>query len=133
MSVINDIRDGLARNLATIDGLRTASELIDNPSPPVALVAIDSVEYDQAYQNGLTLYNFTISVIVGRVAERTAQRKLDLYMAPTGDQSVKAGVESDRFKNSLSVSDLRKLTKSLISSSLIKNPVINSLLLGLGF
>lgn len=115
MSVINDIRDGLATNLATINGLRTASELIDNPSPPIALVAIDSVEYDQAYQNGLTLYNFTISVIVGRVAERTAQRKLDLYMAPTGDQSVKAGVESDRTLSG-ACQDLRVVSSGSVGS-----------------
>lgn len=93
---IADIRDGIATNLATIPGLRTASELIDNPSPPVALVGLESVEYDQAYQSGLNLYTFTVTVIVGRAAERTMQRKLDSYMFPDGDQSVKVAVESDR-------------------------------------
>jgi hypothetical protein len=93
---IADIRSGLATNLATISGLRTAPELIDNPSPPVALVNLESVDYDQAYQSGLTLYNFTITVIVGRAAERTMQRKLDSYIQPTGSQSVKVAVESDR-------------------------------------
>jgi hypothetical protein len=93
---ITDIRNGLAINLATIPGLRTSAELIDNPSPPVALVNLESVEYDQAYQSGLTLYNFTITLIVGRAAERTMQRKLDSYMFPDGEQSVKVAVESDR-------------------------------------
>jgi hypothetical protein len=93
---ITDIRNGLATNLGTIPGLRTSAELIDNPSPPVALVNLDSVEYDQAYQSGLTLYTFTITVIVGRAAERTMQRKLDSYMFPDGEQSVKVAVESDR-------------------------------------
>lgn len=115
MSVINDLRDGLATNLATITGLRVASELIDNPSPPVALVGLDSVEYDQAYQSGLTLYNFTITVIVGRAAERTAQRKLDLYLAPTGDQSVKAGVESDRTLSG-AAQDIRVVSSGSIGS-----------------
>jgi hypothetical protein len=93
---ITDIRNGLATNLGTIPGLRTSAELIDNPSPPVALVNLDSIEYDQAYQSGLTLYTFTITVIVGRAAERTMQRKLDSYMFPDGEQSVKVAVESDR-------------------------------------
>jgi hypothetical protein len=90
------IRQGLANNLATISGLRSAPELVDNPTPPVALVNLDSVDYDGAMQNGLTTYTFSITVIVGRAAERTMQRKLDGYLAPTGEQSVKAGVESDR-------------------------------------
>ena len=115
MSIINDLRDGLAKNLATIPGLRVASELIDNPSPPVALVALDSVEYDQAYQQGLTLYGFTITVIVGRVAERTAQRKLDGYMQPSGEQSVKIAVESDRTLSG-SAQDIRVVSAGSVGS-----------------
>ena len=115
MSIINDLRDGLANNLATIPGLRVASELIDNPSPPVALVALESVEYDQAYQNGLTLYGFTITVIVGRVAERTAQRKLDGYMQPSGEQSVKIAVESDRTLSG-SAQDIRVVSAGSVGS-----------------
>lgn len=95
MSIAN-LRTGLATNLATISGLRTSAELIDNPSPPVALVNLESVDYDQAYQSGLTLYNFSITVIVGRNAERQMQRKLDSYIQPDGAQSVKVAVESDR-------------------------------------
>lgn len=96
MGDLGKIRDGLATNLATISGLRSASELVDNPTPPVALVNLDSVDYDGAMRNGLTTYTFTITVIVGRSAERISARRLDLYLQPTGEQSVKAGVESDR-------------------------------------
>lgn len=112
---ISDMRDGLAANLATINGLRVAAELVDNPSPPVALVSLESIEYDQAFQNGLTLYNFTITVIVGRAAERTMQRKLDSYMYPSGDQSVKVAVESDRTLSG-SVQDLRVVGSGSVGS-----------------
>ena len=117
---ISDIRDGLATNLATIPGLRTASELIDNPSPPVALVGLESVEYDQAYQSGLNLYTFTITVIVGRAAERTMQRKLDSYMCPSGEQSVKVAVESDRTLSGL-VQDLRVVSSGSVGSITIND------------
>ncbi len=117
---ISDIRDGLATNLATIPGLRTASELIDNPSPPVALVGLESVEYDQAYQSGLNLYTFTITVIVGRAAERTMQRKLDSYMFPSGEQSVKVAVESDRTLSGL-VQDLRVVSSGSVGSITIND------------
>jgi hypothetical protein len=90
------IRTRLAANLATVPGLRTSAEIIDNPSPPVALVNLEGVEYDGAMKGGLTTYNFTIVLVVGRAAERTMQRKLDGYLQPTGQQSVKSAVESDR-------------------------------------
>ena len=92
---ISQIRTRLATNLATISGLRTAAEVPDLPNPPVAIVALNSVSYDRAYAKGMTSYTFVITVIVGRAAEREAQRKLDGYIS-TGASSVKSAVESDK-------------------------------------
>lgn len=96
MADLQAIRRNLAVNLGTVPGLRTSPELIDNPTPPVGLINLDAVEYDGAMRGGLTTYTFTITLIVGRAAERTMQRKLDGYLQPTGEQSVKVAVESDR-------------------------------------
>ena len=95
MADITTIRTKLAENIGTITGLRTSAELIDNPTPPIALVALDSVQYHNDFGNGVML-NFSVQVIVGRAAERTMQRKLDGYLSNTGSQSVKAGIESNR-------------------------------------
>jgi len=92
---ISLIRQGLATNLATITGLRTAAEVPDLPNPPIAIVGLNSVTYDRAYSQGMTSYSFTITVIVGRAAEREAQRRLDAYIS-TGASSVKYAVESDK-------------------------------------
>ena len=92
---ITSIRNGLATNLATISGLRTAAELPDNPSPPIAVVQLNNISYDQAFQGGMVFYNFTITVIVGRVSERTAQTRLNAY-ASTGAGGVKAALQSDK-------------------------------------
>jgi hypothetical protein len=91
---ISLIRQALATNLATISGLRTAAEVPDLPNPPIAVVALNSVTYDRAYAKGMTSYSFVITVIVGRAAEREAQRKLDAYIS-TGATSIKSAVESD--------------------------------------
>lgn len=93
---ITAIRTALATNLGTISGLRTAAEIPDNPSAPMAVVQLQSVNYDGAYQNGLTTYNFTVTVIVGRPAEREAQRRLDAYSSSTGSDSIKLAVQSDK-------------------------------------
>ena len=96
MASIYAIRQGLASNLGSISGLRTAAEIPDSPNPPIAVVNLDGIDYHQAMQNGLTRYNFTVTVVVGRAAEREMQRKLDGYCQPTGSQSVKAAIESNR-------------------------------------
>ena len=92
---ISQIRTALAANLATIPGLRTAAEIPDLPNPPIAVVSLDSVTYDQSFAKGMTNYTFTITVIVGRTAEREAQRKLDAYITP-GANSVKNAIESNK-------------------------------------
>jgi hypothetical protein len=92
---ISLIRTRLAANLATIPGLRTSAEVPDLPNPPVAIVALTNVSYDRAFADGLTNYTFTVTVIVGRAAEREAQRKLDAYITPAAN-SVKNAIESDK-------------------------------------
>lgn len=92
---IADIRSGLGTNLATIRGLRVAETIPDNPNPPIAVIALGNVVYDGAFQGGLVTYNFTVSVIVGRVAEREAQRRLDAYIS-TGTGGIKAAIESEK-------------------------------------
>ena len=92
---IAEIRAGLAANIATISGLRVAAEIPDNPSPPIAVIALNNISYDLAMARGTTLYNFTVTLIVGRVAEREAQRKLDAF-AGDGERSIKSAVQSDR-------------------------------------
>ena len=92
---ITAIRTALAKNIGTISGLRTAAEVPDIPNPPVAIVALNSVSYDRAFDRGMTSYTFVVTVIVGRAAEREAQRRLDTYIS-TGSSSVKYAVESDK-------------------------------------
>ena len=106
MPTITQIRDGIATNLATITGLRTAAEIPDNPSPPIAIVQLQRVAFDGAFKGGMTTYNFMVSVVVGRAAEREAGRRLDAYASTSGSSSIKEAIESDRTLNGL-VFDLR--------------------------
>lgn len=96
MASITDLRTAIATNLATITGLRTSPTLPDNPNPPIALVTPISVSFDDVFKRGMQTYTFVISVIVGRVDERTAQNKLDAYVSSTGASSIKLAVESDK-------------------------------------
>lgn len=87
--------EGLAKNLATIAGIRTYPQIPDNPALPAAVVSLITVDYDQAMQGGLTNYTFNVNVVVSRVTERRAQQRL-YELIQTGTGSVKAAIESDR-------------------------------------
>ncbi len=93
---ITEIRDGLEANLETITGLRGYSEIPDNPSIPAAIVNLNSIDYHQAFKNGLVEFNFSVTVIVGRFSSRSAQQKLNEFADNTGANSIKAAIESDR-------------------------------------
>jgi hypothetical protein len=116
MSVdIQAIRERIAINLATISGLRTEENVPDVVNPPVAVVALEQIAYDGAFQQGLTTLEFNIFVVVSRASERMAQRKLNQFVAPTGTFSIKSAVESDRRLNNL-VADLRVRSVTNIGS-----------------
>lgn len=96
MTTLSELRTGIATNLATISGLRTASTVPDQPNPPIAVVIPRTISYDTTYRRGMDTYEFVIIVIVGRVSERTAQTTLDAYCNPSGASSIKAAIESDK-------------------------------------
>jgi len=92
---ISAIRTALAENLGTISGIRTYADIPDSPAMPAAVVQLASVDYDASFGQGLTNYNFVITVIFGRIATSSAQRNMDALIS-TGSGSLKSAVESDR-------------------------------------
>lgn len=96
---ISAIRAGIGANLATVAGLRVSETVPDSFSPPIAILSLQSVQYNGAFNTntvqGLTTYNFVVSVVVGKVAERVAQQRLDAFIS-TGATSLKKAIESDR-------------------------------------
>ena len=93
---VTGMRTALATNLGTISGIRTYSDIPDNPMMPAAVVQLQSVSYDQAFQRGLTEYNFVVTVIFGRVATSAAQRSMEGLIESGGGRSIKTAIESDK-------------------------------------
>ena len=92
---ISLLRQGLANNLQTITGLRVVETLPDLVNPPMAMIGLTKVAYNQQNQRSMAEYTFQVTVVLGRVSERTAQASLDVLVAP-GQGSVKYAIESDR-------------------------------------
>lgn len=119
---IADIRHGIAVNLGTIRGLRSSETIPDQVNPPVAVIGLTSVTYDQSYGRaavGLVDYRFVVTVVCGRASEREAQKRLDAYIS-TGASSVKAAIESDRTLGGYA-SDCRVTEMSNVSSAIIND------------
>jgi hypothetical protein len=95
-TTLSQIKTGLAANLATVSGLRAYAYQPDNVNTPFAWPLLDSIQYNGAMGGGLITHKFTVSVVVGRSAERTAQSLLDGYLSYAGATSIRQALESDR-------------------------------------
>jgi hypothetical protein len=112
---IQQMREGIAKNLRdNIPGLRVAETIPDQPNPPMAVISLETVNYDQTFQRGMSEYIFTVSVLAGRVSERNAQRRLDSYIDP-GSATIKTAIESDKSLGS-AVFDVRVAEMSNIGA-----------------
>lgn len=111
MATVNEIREGLAANLAAIADVQISPYLLTDPFPPVLMILPgppgggDFTEYHQAMGNGLELVTFTIRAEVSVGMEVASQQKLDDFLDVQGASSVMAAVESDKKLGGL-VSDL---------------------------
>jgi hypothetical protein len=93
---LSTLRDGLALNLSTIPGLRTAAYVPDQITPPVAIPIPTGMTFDSTFCRGMDEYAFTILVLVGSVSDRASQALMDGYCAASGSTSIKAAIEADK-------------------------------------
>lgn len=96
-ATISQVKDGLKARIESISGLRAFDYQPDQVNPPFAFPTLDSIVYHQTGMGtGGVVMNFTITLIVTRASERSAQDALDQYMAWDGSKSVRAAIEADR-------------------------------------
>jgi len=93
---ITGIRQGIEANLETISGFRAYSEIPENPQTPCAVVVLQNIDYDQAFQRGLVVMQFQVTAIVSRFSAQQAQENLNDYADNSGSKSIKVAIESDK-------------------------------------
>jgi hypothetical protein len=94
-ATVNEIADGLRTNLATISGLRVFDHVPDVFATPCGFCMFSDVEFNNAFRSGNPRYTFTVTIVVGRTADRAAQEALNGYLDMSGAKSVYAALESD--------------------------------------
>ena len=95
MTLLADIRAGLAANLAALSDVQVSAYALSNPTPPCVEIVPAEIVYDKALRRGLDSYVVTVRVFVGMASDVGAQKRLDLILASSGSGSVKAAIESD--------------------------------------
>lgn len=96
-ATVQDVADGIAAALNTIDGLRAYGDQPDNITPPVAAVVLDSVPtFHGAQQGGLATYEMRVQVVVDHLDSRTAFQRLNAFASFDGDDSLRAAIEADK-------------------------------------
>jgi hypothetical protein len=95
MASVSDIREAMA-NALVLDGVQVHPYMLANPTPPTVHVYPDEITYDGAMARGVDTWVFKVQAYVAFVSDIGAQRRLDTWLAPSGSQSVKALLETDR-------------------------------------
>lgn len=90
-----DLQTGLQNRLATITGLRVADHLPETINPPMAVVGLQQVTYHRTMKGGLSTWLFLVTVIAGRMGQRSSQLSIDAWISYAGNQSVRAAIEAD--------------------------------------
>lgn len=105
--MLNDIRVAVADALKQgIGGAQVSGYMLANPVTPCLHVFPDEAVFDTAMARGADTWALKVQAYVGFVDAEGAQRRLDLWIAPSGPESVKALVEADRTLGGL-VHDVR--------------------------
>jgi hypothetical protein len=94
-ATITEVKAGLATRLATIPGLRSFAYQPDQLNAPMAYSNLNTITYHRTF-GVMTEQEYTVTVIVARATERTAESSVDGYTAYSGTSSVRAAIEADR-------------------------------------
>jgi hypothetical protein len=92
---MGDIRAGLVANLATITGCQKAAYRTGNATPPALVVAGFGGNIERIAMGSWSL-ELLIQGLAGKTLNSAAERKLDAWLLPGGDQDVWAAIESDK-------------------------------------
>ena len=96
-ATISQVKECLKNAINSVAGLRAFDYQPDQVNPPFAWPTLDTITYHQTgMAAGGVVMNFTVTLVVNRASERTAQEQLDDYMSWDGKKSLRKAIEADR-------------------------------------
>lgn len=97
-ATLEQIRAGLKKNLSTLSFKGGAKEYLlgNEVAPVIGVLGPDRTEYDQAMARGLDRWLIVVRALAGSPLDLQKQKTLDRWLAPSGSESIKAAIESDK-------------------------------------
>lgn len=112
---LNAVMDAIGTRLVGVTGLRVYDYAADAVSPPAAIVALpETVEYDVTAGRGADRVVIPVTVLVGKVSDRSARDQLAQYVSGTGAQSIKTAIEGGTDANLGGVAHTVRITEARI-------------------
>jgi microcompartment protein CcmL/EutN len=93
---LTEIREALASSIKETlpaGDVQVSAYLLPNPSPPTVQIFPGETDWHQALQDGLEKRELIVQALVGTPTEEGAQRRLDDFLASSGEFSLKAAIE----------------------------------------
>lgn len=94
-ATVVEVLEALAAQLRAA-GIRTYERPADITSAPCAFLLVEAVDYQNAFALGDPRITMVVTAVVARTDDRNAYRRLSDAIAPTGAQSLRQIIESDR-------------------------------------
>ena len=88
-AAIATLRTGVADALGALSGVRVYETIPDTPNPPCAVIELQRVLFDSTFARGADEFEFNVLMIVARADDRTAQSRVEAFIAGSGTGSVK--------------------------------------------
>lgn len=83
----------VAALIDTIPGLRVVDHPVDTIAPPVAIVGLPEITFDETYGRGADRYLLPVILAVGRADAKASRFNIAPYVKGSGATSVKAALE----------------------------------------
>jgi hypothetical protein len=116
MAELSEIRAAMGEALSALGDVRIRDFIPPLVTPPMAVIQPQGIEYDLNARRGLNRFTFTVTLFVVKADDRAAQKRIDPYVSPGGESSVKRVLEADRTLGGV-VDTLRVMSVSNYASS----------------
>lgn len=91
------IREAIATNIRNaITEIQVTGYMLASPTPPCAYVISGEVDYGLTMGRGVDEQAYVVQALISLTTDRGAQARLDRMLEPTGADSMKTAIESDR-------------------------------------
>lgn len=93
---MDDIRKGIIANLEAITDCQKSAYRSGNNTPPALVVTGFDVMEPTSFSRGGHTFTMLVQGLAGKPLQSSAERRLDRWLLPGGDEDVWAALESDR-------------------------------------